>query len=330
MNGQSTLENQLFSIKSSQDFDTLALEIFSFQYSHNPIYRKFCEHLGKRPSNVDNTSDIPFLPIRFFKTEKIVSGTEPVSLVFESSRTTGTIPSSHYVISESLYQRSILEGFKRVYGKPSDYVILALLPSYLERGNASLVYMVNYLMQCSGHDEGGFYLDDIVALSKQLQRLEKAGQAVMLIGVSYALLDLAEAYPQSLENTIIMETGGMKGTRPEWIREELHAFLKSKFGVADIHSEYGMTELLSQGYATKNGHFYFPPWVRLSLREVEDPLSIASSSQTGGVNIIDLANLYSCSFIATDDLGKIREDGAVEILGRFDSSDIRGCNLMVK
>ena len=182
----------------------------------------------------------------------------------------------------------------------------------------------------AGRDEGGFYLDDIEALSKQLKRLESTGQAILLIGVSYALLDLAESYPQSLNNTIIMETGGMKGTRPEWIREELHTFLKGKFGVTNIHSEYGMTELLSQGYAIKNGHFHFPPWVRLSLREVEDPLSITSSSKTGGVNIIDLANLYSCSFIATDDLGRIRADGAVEILGRFDSSDIRGCNLMVQ
>jgi phenylacetate-coenzyme A ligase PaaK-like adenylate-forming protein len=330
MHGQSTLENRIFSIRSPHDFDALALDIFSFQFAQNTIYRNFCELLGLSPANVHSTSDIPYLPIRFFKTKKIVSGPEPVSLIFESSGTTGTIPSSHHLISESLYQKSILEGFKRVYGDPSDYVIMALLPSYLERGNASLVYMVNYLMQCSGQDEGGFYLDNIETLSKQLKRLEKAGQVVLLVGVSFALLDLAESYPQTLKNTIIMETGGMKGTRPEWIREELHAFLKSKFGVADIHSEYGMTELLSQGYATHNGHFHFPPWVQLSLREVEDPLSMVSSSQTGGVNIIDLANLYSCSFIATDDLGKIRKDGAVEILGRFDSSDIRGCNLMVQ
>ncbi|MBT8235381.1 MAG: acyl transferase [Bacteroidia bacterium] len=308
----------------------MALDIFSFQYSHNNVYRKFCHLLGKNPENVAGTTDIPFLPIRFFKSDTIVSSTEPASVVFESSGTTGSIPSRHHILSEELYKRSILEGFKRIYGDPSEYVILALLPSYLKRGNASLVYMVNYLIQCSDRSEGGFYLDDLQHLSQKMRDLDKAGLSVLLIGVSYALLDLAESFPIALKNTLIMETGGMKGRRAEWIREELHTFLKDKFSVAEIHSEYGMTELLSQGYATKEGHFMFPPWVQLSLREIEDPLSITSSSQTGGVNIIDLANLYSCSFIATDDLGRIHKDGSVDILGRFDHSDIRGCNLMVQ
>ena len=324
------LENRIFSLRSPKDFDALALDIFSFQYSHNNVYRKFCQHMGKSPENVAVTTDIPFLPIRFFKSETIVTGPDPISLVFESSGTTGSVPSKHYVLSEELYKRSILESFKRVYGDPSDYVILALLPSYLERGNASLVYMVNYLIQCSVRNEGGFYLDDLHHLSQKMQDLDKAGLSVLLIGVSYALLDMAESYPIALKNSLIMETGGMKGRRAEWIREELHTFLKDKFSVVEIHSEYGMTELLSQGYATKDGHFQFPPWVKLSLREIEDPLSNASPSQTGGVNIIDLANLYSCSFIATDDLGRIHKDGSVEILGRFDHSDIRGCNLMVQ
>ncbi len=327
---KSTLENRIFAIRSPRDFNVLALDIFTYQYAKNSVYREFCDHMGKSPENVNSLTDIPFLPIRFFKSETIVTGPDPATVVFESSGTTGSIPSRHHVISEDLYKRSILEGFTRVYGDPSDYVIMAMLPSYMERGNASLVYMVNYLIQCSDRSESGFYLNDLQHWSQKMQDLDRAGVPVLLIGVTFALLDLAESFPIALKNTLIMETGGMKGKRPEWIREEIHTFLKDKFEVATIHSEYGMTELLSQGYATKDGQFQFPPWVKVSLREIEDPLSRASFSQTGGVNIIDLANLYSCSFIATDDLGRIHNNGSVEILGRFDHSDIRGCNLMVQ
>lgn len=323
------LEDQIFRICSVADFDRLALEVFHFQYANNPVYRSFCDHLkgpGFRPSH---HADIPYLPIGFFKSHRIVSGDRPCDLVFESSGTGTSVRSKHYVASGDLYHRSFMEGFKRVYGQASDYVIMALLPSYIERHNASLVYMADALIRASGRPESGFYLDDLQKLADTLVRLNREDKPVLLLGVSFALLDLAEQFPMPMPRTTIIETGGMKGRRREWIRSELHACLSEHFPGVQLHSEYGMTELLSQAYATDKGRFTAPPWMHIQIREIEDPLSANILGTTGGVNITDLANIHSCAFVATDDLGRKYEDGTFEILGRFDHSDIRGCNLMV-
>lgn len=323
------LEDRIFSIQTEAEFKLLALDIFAYQYEHNAVYRSFCEQLKGSGFTPLEVAEIPYLPIRFFKSHRIVSGDRPEECIFESSGTGSTIRSKHFILSEALYQRSFLQGFNDVYGKPSDYVIMALLPAYLERSNASLVYMVDALIRESGHAESGFYLDDLHGLAEQLQTLNASAKQVLLFGVSFAFLDLAEQFPMPLPHTTLIETGGMKGRRREWIREELHQYLAAQFTGVAIHSEYGMTELLSQAYAVKNGRFKSPSWMDVSIREIEDPLSMSPMERTGGVNIIDLANLYSCSFIATDDLGRKYEDGSFEILGRFDHSDIRGCNLMV-
>lgn len=273
--------------------------------------------------------EIPYLPIGFFKSHRVISGKRPSQIVFESSATVDSIRSKHFVLSEKVYRRSLMEGFNRIYGQASDYVIMALLPSYLERNNASLVYMADALIKASDHPESGFYLDDLNSLAETLGKLDQDGSQVLLMGVSFALLDLAEQFPMPLTKTTIIETGGMKGKRREWIRKELHEFLADRFPGVRIHSEYGMTELLSQAYALENGRFTSPPWMQVQIREIEDPLSVGILGTTGGVNVTDLANIYSCAFIATDDLGRKYEDGTFEILGRFDHSDIRGCNLMV-
>lgn len=323
------LEARIFNIHTLQDFEALALDIFHYQYRFNPVYQSFCDHLKGRSFQPSHYKEIPHLPISFFKSHRVVSGAYPVEVVFESSGTTNTLPSRHFVCSRALYQRAYMAGFKQVYGNPTQYAIMALLPSYLERKNASLVDMASGLIRSSEHEASGFYLDDLPQLGRRLKELSASGVPVILIGVSFALLDLAKAFPMPLEQTIIIETGGMKGRRREWIREELHAYLSRQFPGARIHSEYGMTELLSQAYATENGRFNTPPWMKVQIRDMEDPLSEAIMDRTGGVNITDLANLHSCAFIATDDLGKTHEDGSFEILGRFDHSDIRGCNLMI-
>lgn len=324
-----TLEDRIFSLRTKADFNRLALDIFDYQFENNPLYRSFCEQLRGSDFSPKHQADIPHLPIRFFKSHRVVSANKPVERVFESSGTGDGLRSKHYILSEALYRRSIMNGFTRVYGKASDYVIMALLPSYLERDNASLVYMVEALIQASGHPKSGFYLNDLSTLSTHLRELNRAGKQILLFGVSFALLDLAERYPMPLGHTTVIETGGMKGRRREWIRQEMYDYLSECFPGVRIHSEYGMTELLSQAYALNKGRFYAPPWMQVSIREIEDPLSRAIIGKTGGVNIMDLANLYSCAFIATDDLGRKHEDGTFEILGRFDHSDIRGCNLMV-
>ncbi|WP_298754355.1 acyl transferase [uncultured Psychroserpens sp.] len=321
--------NAIFSISTEKDFSTLALDIFKFQFENNPVYRSFCDLLYTHPSDVKQIEDIPFLPIQFFKSHHILSSKAQIQDVFSSSGTTGSKTSKHYVTDLSIYEQSFRKGFEEFYGSIKDYVILALLPNYLERKGSSLIYMVNDMIQHSNHPESGFYLNNINDLKQQLITLDAQGKKILLIGVSFALLDVVEQYQFQLKNTIVMETGGMKGRRKELVRDELHALLKSGFGVSEIHSEYGMTELLSQAYSLGNGRFKCPNWMRVLTRDPEDALTLQNINKTGGINIIDLANINSCSFIATQDLGRTYKDRSFEIIGRFDSSDIRGCNLMV-
>ncbi|MBR9855107.1 MAG: acyl transferase [Algicola sp.] len=321
--------HRIFSISNANDFDRVALDVFKFQYGNNKVYQQFCNHLNKTPKTVSQTQDIPFLPISFFKTHPIVSTEKEAKTIFTSSGTTKTTTSKHYVPDIGLYKKSFLTAFEAFYGSPKEFCILALLPSYLEREGSSLIYMVNALIKKSAHPSSGFYLHNLKELHQKLQELEQKDTKALLIGVSFALLDLVEEFPMNLKNTIVMETGGMKGRRKELIREELHQVLLEGLGVRKIHSEYGMTELLSQGYSKGDGIFQTPPWMKIITRDTEDPLSIQSTGKTGGINVIDLANIYSCSFIATQDLGKTYPNGTFEVLGRFDDSDIRGCNLMV-
>lgn len=321
--------NKIFEIKTSSQFNKLALEIFNFQYDNNTIYQKFCSYLGKSRSNVNTVKDIPYLPIEFFKSKKVITKNQKPQIVFESSGTTGQLVSKHYVARLAIYVKSYLKTFEHFYGNIEDYCVLALLPSYMEREGSSLIYMVKDLIKKSGNPKSGFYLDNKVDLLKTLESLDQSAGKSILIGVSYALLDISEQHSLNLKNTIIMETGGMKGRRTELVRDELHSILKNSFGLDAIHSEYGMTELLSQAYSKANGIFNCPPWMSVSIRETEDPLSTESFGKVGGINIIDLANIDSCSFIATQDLGRVYKDGSFEVLGRFDHSDVRGCNLMV-
>lgn len=321
--------SKIFDIGTSAEFNSFALEIFKFQYLNNKVYHGFCKYLGKTEALVNHIQDIPFLPIEFFKSKKVVSGKQSPKTIFTSSGTTGNSTSKHYVADITLYENSYQIAFEHFYGDIEDYCVLAVLPSYLEREGSSLVYMVNDLIKKSNHPQSGFYLHDIAGLKEKLVDLDAKGTKVLLIGVSFALLDIAERYQLQLKHAIVMETGGMKGRRKEMIREELHDILKKSFGVPTIHSEYGMTELLSQAYSKGEGVFKTPPWMKIMVRDTEDPLTLQAVGKTGGVNIIDLANIHSCSFIATQDLGKVYEDGSFEILGRFDHSDIRGCNLMV-
>jgi len=323
------LQEQIFNITSKEGFDTLALQVFKYQFENNKVYRSFCDLLYKHPSDVKNIEDIPFLPIQFFKTHSVLSSTAKPVVSFASSGTTGSVTSKHHVTDLSIYEKSYLKGFKHFYGGIEDYAVLALLPSYLEREGSSLIYMVDDLIKKSKHSESGFYLNNLEEISNRLEVLDKSGQKVLLIGVSFALLDLIEKYEFQLQNTIVMETGGMKGRRKEIIRPELHQLLKDGFGISNIHSEYGMTELLSQAYSIGDGVFECPSWMKILTRDTEDPLSIQGVNKTGGINVIDLANINSCSFIATQDLGKVYQNGSFEVLGRFDNSDIRGCNLMV-
>ena len=321
--------HRIFNINNADEFDTLALDVFGFQYENNKVYQQFCDHLKKTPQNVSHHLQIPFLPISFFKTHRVLSTQKKAHTIFTSSGTTQSITSKHFVPEIKIYEDSFLKAFKAFYGSPKDFCILALLPSYLERKGSSLIYMVNSLIEKSEHPSSGFYLNNLDELHQKLNNLDKSGKKTLLIGVSFALLDLAEQFPMRLKNTIVMETGGMKGRRKELIREELHQILKQGLGVNKIHSEYGMTELLSQGYSKGEGVFETPPWMKIITRDTEDPLTIQPNGKTGGINVIDLANIYSCSFIATQDLGKTYSNGAFEVLGRFDDSDIRGCNLMV-
>ena len=321
--------SKIFNINSQKDFNAIAIEVYEIQYKQNKVYNEFCNYLNRTPDKVVTVEDIPFLPIEFFKSKKVICSNQSSKITFTSSGTTGSETSKHYVSDLTIYEESYLKGFSHFYGKISDYCVLALLPSYLERQGSSLIYMVDDLIKKSKHPESGFYLNDTKSLTEKLINLDKKGTKVLLIGVSFALLDLVENYTLNLEHVIIMETGGMKGRRKEMIREELHDILKTGFGVKQIHSEYGMTELLSQAYSKGNGIFETPPWMKILIRDTEDALSYQSKGKTGGINVIDLANVNSCSFIATQDLGKQLTTNSFEILGRFDHSDIRGCNLLV-
>jgi phenylacetate-coenzyme A ligase PaaK-like adenylate-forming protein len=323
------MQKDIFNIQNEAGFTEVALAVFKHQFQTNRVYRSFCDLINVHPSDVQKVSDIPFLPIQFFKSRKVLASREEVQEIFTSSGTTGSRTSKHFVTDIKLYKESYRKGFHHFYGNIEAYTVLALLPNYLERKGSSLVYMVEDFIARSKHVESGFYLDNLEELTKILIKLDKSGQKTLLIGVSFALLDLIEKQQFNLKNTIVMETGGMKGRRKELVREELHAILQEGFGVNEIHSEYGMTELLSQGYSQGKGIFKTPPWMRVLTRDTEDALSIQSPGKNGGLNVIDLANYNSCSFIATQDLGKVHKDGTFEIMGRFDSSDIRGCNLMV-
>ncbi len=315
-------------ISSESDFKKVALETFQFQYQHVEVYRRFCQLLKVNPEKISELKEIPFLPIQFFKTETIIANGMQPEKTFSSSGTTGSITSKHLVADTSYYEASFLQAFEQFYGAPKNYTFLALLPSYLERGGSSLVYMANALISESKNPDSGFYLNNLEALIKKLRQVEASGQKTILLGVSYALLDLMEQQKFQLRHTIIMETGGMKGRRKEMIKSELHDILTEGFGVNKIHSEYGMTELLSQAYSKGNGIYQSPPWMKILTRDTEDAFTYVSG-KTGGINIIDLANTYSCSFIATQDLGKTHSNNTFEVIGRFDNSDIRGCNLMV-
>jgi len=321
--------SEIFSIATPKSFEKMALKVFRFQYDNNTVYQEFCDLVRRDKSNVKALTDIPFLPIQFFKSHAILSSQEPVAITFTSSGTSGMTTSKHLVTNLNFYKQSFRTAFSQFYGSIENYVILALLPSYLEREGSSLIYMVEDLIAKSNHPESGFYLHNYDDLICKLEELETSGQNVLLIGVTYALLDLIEKQSFHLKNTIIMETGGMKGKRKELIREELHQLLCNGFGVSSIHSEYGMTELLSQAYSFGNGLFECPPWMSVLIRDPEDALTYVSDGKTGGINVIDLANINSCSFIATQDLGKKYPNHSFEVLGRFDASDIRGCNLMV-
>jgi hypothetical protein len=359
--------HKIFTIQPGE-FESMALEIFRFQYSNNPVYHDYVKALLINDAGVRSITQIPFLPISFFKSHSIKTGSFDPEIVFESSGTTTSVNSRHLVKDTDLYRRSFITGFELAYGPVKNWCIIGLLPSYLERGNSSLVYMVNELIRLSEHPQSGFYLDEFDKLSSTLQQLEQVKQRTLLVGVTFALLDFAEKYALPLKHTIVMETGGMKGRREEMVREEVHLILKRSFGLSTIHSEYGMTELLSQAYSKGDGIFNCPPWMKVLVRDEEDPLSVLSSESIvesrepaslrsaemrgskvesqksdvtnlpiaigtplptqGAINIIDLANLYSCSFIATDDAGRLHQDGSFEVMGRIDNSDVRGCSLM--
>jgi hypothetical protein len=313
------------------EFEALALEVFRYQSGKNPVYRAYIEALGWDPQTIQRLEEIPFLPIRFFRSHKVLVEDMVPQAIFESSGTTGSEPSRHYVADPGLYKEGFLKTFRQFYGDPGGWCILGLLPSYLERSNSSLVYMVRELCSQSGHQDSGFYLDEFDRLASLLKDRERGSLPTLLIGVSFALLDFSEKYPMPLKHTVVMETGGMKGRREELVREELHRRLAAAWTLKEVHSEYGMTELMSQAYARKNGRFESPPWLKIGLRDDEDPFSLSfgcSQSRSGAINVIDLANIYSCSFIATDDVGRLHADGTFEVLGRLDGSDLRGCSLL--
>lgn len=318
--------NNLFEVNAA-GFNEAALAVCRFQYKENDVYNSFCKALKSDVEQLSTYQQIPFLPVSFFKTHKVVSTVFRPEAIFESSGTSQTIQSKHYVKNLNLYEASFFKTFELNYGKPDNWCILGLLPSYLERSHSSLVYMVKRLMDESQHPNNGFYLNEFDKLAETLTLLETNGQQTLLIGVTFGLLDFAENFQRQCYNTTIIETGGMKGRREELTREEVHQLLKRSFGVQTVHSEYGMTELLSQAYSKGNGLFHCPPWMKVLVREEDDPLLLKESGK-GAINIIDLANIYSCCFIATDDIGEVFEDGSFRIIGRMDNSDIRGCSLL--
>lgn len=322
------LKQEMF-ITNNDFFEESVYEVFRFQAEHCAVYAQYLNFLKVNPDKVWQLHQIPFLPIRFFKTHDVLAEGMKAQHTFLSSSTTGTGQSRHLAADLSVYENSFTQGFDLFYGLPQQYCILALLPGYLERTGSSLVYMADKLIQQSGHADSGFYLNDFEGLAKVIRQNEANGQKTLLLGVSFALLDFAALYPMELTHTLIMETGGMKGRRKEITRKELHTELQTAFGPSAIHSEYGMTELFSQAYSKNEGRFFCPPWMRVLVRDADDPFNYAAIGKTGGINVIDLANLYSCSFIETEDLGRQYTDGSFEVLGRLDFSEVRGCNTMV-
>jgi hypothetical protein len=323
--------SRIFQIKDHSVFLDTVFKVFRYQAENNPVYSDFISRLGIKKESVKTPEEIPFLPVELFRSHKIITGINPAERIFESSGTTSSSNSRHYIVDSKLYEKSFLNCFRFFYGDPEDYLITALLPSYTERENSSLIYMMENLIRRSNNQLSGFYQNNISGMLLNIKRGKKEKTKILLLGVSFALLDLAGQFSPDLSGIIVMETGGMKGRRKEITREELHSFLMKKLNVSKIHSEYGMTELLSQAYSKGDGLFYCPPWMKIIIRDPLDPLSVISEPGiTGGINIIDLANVHSCSFIATGDLGKLHEDGSFEVLGRFDSSDIRGCNLLIE
>ncbi len=324
---QKKLKDIVF-LPPGNSFDDVAHQVFLYQYEHTAVYRQFCDSLKRTPRSVSSLTDIPFLPVQFFKSHQVMADGFSAQKVFESSTTSGAIPSRHFVADIELYEQSYLKAFQIFYGDPAQYCFLALLPSYLDRGTSSLLYMADDLIERSAHDLSGFINKDFEELNQRIEAAHQAGQKIFLLGVTYALLDFADAYKPDLRNDIVMETGGMKGRRKELTREEIHKQLGDAFNITSIHSEYGMTELLSQAYSRGNGTFECPPWMRVLARDPYDPMSYVGTLKTGALNIIDLANLYSCSFLSVSDLGRVYDDGSFEVLGRMDSAEIRGCNLM--
>ncbi|TCD02164.1 acyl transferase [Pedobacter frigidisoli] len=325
-----TRAEDIFSVHTKEDFEKIALNIFRHQAENCNIYREYIHHLHVEIDGVSEIPQIPFLPISFFKSHSILSNNDPIKVSFSSSGTTGMIQSSHHVTEVRLYEQSYLQAFNQFYGNVEDYCFLALLPSYQERSGSSLIYMVDDLIKKSNHPQSGYFLYNHDELLETLLQLKSKNQKTVLIGVTYALLDLIEKYDIDFPELIVMETGGMKGKRKEMVREELHQGLTKGFGISAIHSEYGMTELLSQAYSLGDGIFNCPGWMKVLIRDTNDPLTLIANGKTGGINVIDLANINSCSFIATQDLGRINPDGSFEVLGRFDNADIRGCNLLVQ
>jgi len=323
------LSSDIFRIQTYTEFEQAALELFAWHYTHNQLYKTFCKSIGKTTENVHAVHQIPCLPVNLFRYNTILPDNCTADLFFETSGTTAAETGRHYIADPALYLASAMNCFESFYGNIEDCVVLALLPGYLERQHSSLVYMVDHWIKSSKKEESGFYLYDHEKLFATLNSLQHKNQKTILIGVTHALTDFAEKYSGQFPDLIVMETGGMKGRRKELSRAELHALLKNSFGVSAIHSEYGMTELLSQAYSPKNGIFHCPPWMRILLRDINDPLAPPQNKTSGGINIIDLANMYSCPFLATDDSGVLHEDGSFEITGRIDFSVIRGCSTML-
>ena len=321
-----SLSKRIFNISNEDEFNSIALEVFEFQYKNIPVYKKYVDLIKSQSKSINHFKEIPFLPIDFFKNNKIIADNSKIEKTFLSSGTSKTIRSKHFVKDLELYEQSFSACFKYFYSDPKEWTILALLPSYLDQGDSSLIYMVNKFINKSENPESNYINYDLNVLKNLILKLKDKN--VLLIGVSYALLELSELDSFNLENWVVMETGGMKGRRKEMVRQELHQQLKKAFNVDAIHSEYGMTELLSQAYSKKNGLFETPPWMKFIIRDFEDPYSLAKINSSGGINIIDLANIYSCSFIETQDIGKEVEKDSFEILGRFDQSEVRGCNLL--